>query len=69
MPLNEAGYVFAPEQIKIITAAFEDALRELDVDRSDPLAKAVAKKMMEIALQGEGDRAGLREQTLRALRP
>jgi hypothetical protein len=68
MPTNGTHHAFAPEQIKVITAAFDDVLRELIVDRSDPLAKTVAKKMMEIALQGEGDRERLRQQTLQALR-
>jgi hypothetical protein len=60
---------FGPEDIKIITAAFEDALGQLKlVDRSDPLAEIVAKKMIEIAEQGERDPLRLKDRTLQALR-
>jgi hypothetical protein len=58
MPIRGAlqTRAFGPEDIEIITAAFEDALRQLKlVDRSDPLTEIVAKKMIEIAEQGERD--------------
>ena len=49
--------------------AFEDALRELKlVDRSDPLTEIVAKKMIEIADEGERDPIRLKDRTLQALR-
>ena len=71
MPITGAlqTRAFDPEDIKIITAAFEDALRELKlVDRSDPLTEIVAKRMIEIAEQGERDPHRLKDRTLRALR-
>jgi hypothetical protein len=71
MPIRGAlqTRAFGPEDIKIITTAFEDALRQLKlVDRSDPLTEIVAKKMIEIAEQGERDPLRLRDRTLQALR-
>jgi hypothetical protein len=71
MPIRGAlqGRAFGPEDIEIITAAFEDALRELKLlDRSDPLAEIVAKKIVEIANEGERDPLRLKERTLQALR-
>jgi hypothetical protein len=71
MPIRGAlqTRAFGPEDIKIITAAFDDALRQLKlVDRSDPLTEIVAKKMIEIAEQGERDPLRLRDRTLQALR-
>lgn len=71
MPIRGAlqTHAFGPEDIKIITAAFEDALRELKlVDRSDPLTEIVAKKMIEVAAQGERDPLRLKDRTLRAVR-
>lgn len=60
---------FGPEAIKIISAAFEETLRKLRlVDRTDLLTTLVARKMIEIAREGELDPVRLREQTLRALR-
>jgi hypothetical protein len=48
-PLLEGG-VFSPEDITAITTAFEDALRALGlVDRKDPAAQMVAKRMIELA--------------------
>jgi hypothetical protein len=64
MPIRGAlrTRAFGPEDIEIITAAFEDALRELNlVDRSDPLTEIVAKKMIEIAEQGERDPIRLKD--------
>jgi hypothetical protein len=71
MPIRGAlqTRAFGPEDIETIAVAFEDALRELKlVDRSDPLTEIVAKKMIEIAEQGERDPLRLRDRTLRAVR-
>jgi hypothetical protein len=53
---------FGPDEIAIMVAAFEDALRELGlVDREDPATLMVAKRIFELAKQGERDPARLRE--------
>jgi hypothetical protein len=47
------NHSFAPEEIAVIVAAFEDTLRALNlVNREDPLASEVAK-LFELAKQGE----------------
>ena len=45
---------FGPEEIKILGDAFEDALRTLRlVNRDDPATEIVAKKIIELNLQGD----------------
>ena len=57
--------ILTPDEITSITIAFEDALRSMGlVNRADPLAEIVAKKIIELAKTGERDPARLREQVL-----
>jgi hypothetical protein len=61
--------VFLPDEIAVITTAFEDALSALGlVDRQDPAATIVAKRMMELARGGERDPTLLRDAVLNSLR-
>ena len=61
--------VLAPEDIAVMTAAFEDTLRSLGlVDRADPAVTMVAKAILELARQGELDPARLRDKALTAIR-
>lgn len=47
---------FAPEDITLLVAAYEDCLRTLKLsDRSDPITELVAKKIIEIAQTGIRD--------------
>ena len=67
MPINRAlqGRVFSPDELQVLTTAFEQALRELRlVDRSDPATEMVAKKIIELADEGERDPVRLRERTV-----
>jgi hypothetical protein len=58
---GEKGF-FSPEDITALTTAFEDALRELRlVDRNDPIALMVAKRIIALAKHGETDPARLRD--------
>jgi hypothetical protein len=60
---------FSPEDIEVMTAAFEDALAALQlIDRLDPLTERVAKKIIECAQMGELDPVRLRDCALRLLR-
>ena len=60
---------FSPEDIKVLTAAFEDVLRELElIDRTDPLTELVAKKIIECAQTGLRDPVRLRDCALKSLR-
>lgn len=59
--------VFNPEEIAMLRDVFEDTLRALNLaDRSDPVTMLVAKKLIELASQGERDAGRLREAALRA---
>jgi hypothetical protein len=47
---------FDPEEIRCMTAAYEDALRVLQLaNRQDPITELVAKKIIEVAQLGERD--------------
>lgn len=60
---------FSPEDIQVMTAAFEDTLAALQlIDRLDPLTEMVAKKIIECAQTGERDPIRLRDCALRLLR-
>jgi len=60
---------FSHEDIKVMTAAFEDTLAALQlIDRLDPLTEMVAKKIIECAQTGERDPIRLRDCALRLLR-
>jgi len=62
------GAVFDEETLAAMTAAFEDALRELRLtDRSDPITAMVAQKIIDCARQGERDPARLRDLALKDL--
>jgi hypothetical protein len=52
VPIHRAlkSSAFAPEDIKVLSDAFEAALRELNlVDRTDPATELVAKRIIELA--------------------
>jgi hypothetical protein len=53
---------FGPEDISVLASALEEALRELRlVDRTDPATQLVAKRIIQLAQQGERDPIRLRE--------
>ena len=56
------GSAFGPDDIKVLSDAFDSALRELKlVDRSDPATELIAKRIIELAQRGERDPDRLRE--------
>ena len=60
---------FAPEDIAVLTAAFELALSKLELtDHQDPLAVVLAKFIIELAKEGERDPGKLCEGALKILR-
>ena len=64
MPIRELlkTHSFGPDDIQVLVTAFEEALRELRlVDRTDPVAQLAAKRIIELAQQGERDPIRLRE--------
>jgi hypothetical protein len=46
---------FGPEEVNVLVRAFEDASRVLQIDRNGPVSEALAKKIIELAQQGERD--------------
>jgi hypothetical protein len=57
---------FGPDEIKVLTAAYEHALRALrPEDHADP--EIIAKKIIEIAQLGERDPVRLRERAIQSL--
>jgi hypothetical protein len=59
---------FGPDEIRLMTASYEDILRKLRLaDRSDPVTEMIAKTIIELAHRGERDPAKLCERALRML--
>jgi hypothetical protein len=66
--LDAEGAAFDPDDIKAITAAYEIALKRLDlVDRKAATAVLVAKATIQIAKDGERDPKRLSERVVHAL--
>jgi len=62
------SHAFGPDEIRVLTTAFEEALQTLRlVDRADPATELVARKIIEFAQQGERDPVRLRERAVRSL--
>jgi hypothetical protein len=62
------NHVFGPDEITVLTTAFEDTLRTLRlVDRADPATEIIARKIIELAQQGERDPVRLRERAIQFL--
>ncbi len=62
------NHVFGPDEITVLTTAFEDTLRTLRLaDRADPATEIIAKKIIELAQQGERDPVRLRERAIQFL--
>jgi hypothetical protein len=59
---------FDSETVKALTTAFDAALRELGLDRTDPKAEIVASKIIQCAQLGERDPARLRDLAVAAYR-
>jgi hypothetical protein len=59
---------FTPEQVEAMSEAFTAALVELGLDRQEPLAEMIAKKIIEIARLGERDPKRLCELAVKYIR-
>ena len=63
---QEVGGVFDPEQIAIMTAAFDQLMGHFKlVDRDDPLVAMVARLVIEFVRLGERDPEQIRKQVVR----
>ena len=59
------NHAFGPDEIRVLTAAFEDTLRTLRLaNRGDPVPEIIARKIIELAQQGERDPVQLRERAI-----
>ena len=79
MPVREGGFAMpiyrllqnvpmGPEDIKCLTTAYEQTLRAIGlVDRDDPIAEMVARKVIEVGQRGVRDPAQLPELTIKEM--
>jgi hypothetical protein len=68
-PVRFGSGAFSPEEVAVVTTAFEDTLRALGlIDRKDPAVTIVAKRMFELAKGGETDPILLRDAVLKSFR-
>jgi hypothetical protein len=71
MPINRMldSAAFDPAAVTALTNAYEEACAALRlIDRTDPLAEVVAKKIIEHARRGERDPIRLREAVLKEVK-
>ena len=66
MPLTPflKGTHFGPDAIAVMVAAYEAAMRELDLTAHSPGAVTVAKTIVMLATQGERDPVRLRKRAI-----
>jgi hypothetical protein len=63
-------HAFGPDDIVVLSTAFEDTLRALRlIDRNDPAASMVAKHIIQLAKEGERDPIRLRDGALKSFIP
>jgi hypothetical protein len=63
--LLQNDHAFGPEEVAILTRAFDEALSKLGlVNRDDPATRTVAKRIIELAKLGERDPIRLRDAAL-----
>jgi hypothetical protein len=70
MPLHRLldNHAFGPDEIVILTTAFEGALKTLRlVDRTDPATEIVARKIIQLAGEGVRDPEHLLQLTVQSL--
>ena len=60
--------VLEPDEIAILSAVYEDALRVLKIDRQDPVTELIAAKIIKVVrLSGETGPETIRDQALKEL--
>jgi hypothetical protein len=70
MPINhlvKEHHSFDPDEIKVLATAFDAALLELGLGRTDPAALLVAKRIIALAQGGERDPTRLREGAVKGI--
>jgi hypothetical protein len=59
---------YAPDEVEILISAYESALQEIGLEREDPLALMIARKVIALAKSGERDPKKLCASVITALR-
>jgi hypothetical protein len=70
MPIShlvKEHHSFGPDEVKVLATAFDAALLELGLTRTDPAALLVAKRIMDLAQGGERDLIRLREVAIKGI--
>ena len=59
---------FGPDEIEVMTAAYEGALIDLRLsDRDDPITELIAKSIVNVTATGERDPIQIKERAINAL--
>ena len=59
---------FGPEEIEVMTAAYEGALLDLRLNnRDDPITELIARTIVSVTATGERDPARIKERAINAL--
>ena len=59
---------FGPDEIEVMTAAYEGALIDLQLsDRNDPITELIAKSIVNVTATGERDPIQIKERAINAL--
>ena len=68
MALRFANGSFGPDEIEVMTAAYEGALIDLRLsDRNDPITELIAKSIVNVTATGERDPIQIKERAINAL--
>jgi hypothetical protein len=68
-PVESEPSTLGPDTIAVLATAFEDTLHHLRLlDRNDPAVTLVAKRIIELARQGERDPIRLRDGAIKSFR-
>jgi hypothetical protein len=58
---------FGPDEIEVMTVAYESSLTDLQLNRDDPLTELIAKSIVNVTATGERDPEKVQECALNAL--
>ena len=70
MPINhlvKQRHSFGPDEVEVLATAFDAAVIELGLVRTDPAALLVAKRIIALAIGGERDPIRLREGAVKGI--
>jgi hypothetical protein len=66
---NDLSRCLQPEEVEELVATYEQILRDLDiVERSSPIAQAIARELTELVYQGVRNRTQLTDLVMEELR-